>query len=716
MVFSEGEFLSMTQPSRHILMPFPAATKGFVAVANRFSTGRLGRLIFLAILFPVLLLMFSPSFVVAEDTPELAEKLWNRAMDLQGMGERQEAANTFLRVYHEFPRSAMAEDSLWRSIQFYRQQASSVDRSQWHTVQELSRQFNIDFPESQYAIRVNFDLGLLHFEQEQYREALTRFKLFVKKFPDSPLVVRAHYLQAKALLRTGQIEAAESAYAGYAKSVSPEEKAKGLAGLGEIYNRRGEFEKALKMFRESLELAPMAFLNKPEADVYREFGTSYLRLGNEEYGRQQLFRYLNIVGQVEDRFDVLLEIAESYSRQRRSNDAQGLYELIISEGGKDLRASRVAQFRLLQYRDNPDTELSKWQRRGDYQDREEDASYENLLNDVHAGDMAQQARRGLFRRYQARNEFQPAFDIARSFLRQLDEKTATEDERQSANGMLLYLVETLLGQERYKDVYEFYEEQHRHVLLYPEGRLLYLVGQALEKLALYREATILYFRALALPLTAEDKIDLYYRRVGLYLTMKDYSSADVLLDYLRADYADAAALGELSYLSGNLREKQGRYNEALAFYAKAAEVVTFPAKKKDYAEAHLRLLLMQDHLLEGGERLAVYQQNGWLEPAELQPWYVEFGRKLVGAGKLETARDEYAAALDEKMPEAGRLTQKARLEFGDVLLRLGEVEAAQAQYTKAQAGADTVLQKLAAERLKQQGIDAAMQKIDLPVR
>lgn len=635
-------------------------------------------------------------------------------MDLRSGGNREKAANTFLRVYQDYPRSPMAEESLLQAIQYYRD-AVHFDRNRLNTLEELYKRFITDYPASKHAQQIQFELGRIYYEKRYFREALARFRFFLKKFPDSPLSERANYLVAKTYLQLGQIDKASNLFEKYAASKNSELRAKGLAGQGEIYNREGKYDKALEVLKKSLSLSSTFYQNNPEADVLRDLGLAYFHLGNEEYGRQYYFHYLNIVGNSADRLDILLEIAESFHRQGMMAAAQGVYGMIVEEGNDTEKPFLIARFRVAQYLDDPDNSLSKWQRRGDLTDPEGDLPYTSLLAVIDHGPLAQDARRGLFRRYQARGDFESALNIARIYLRELPDQEKDAKLRKAANDMLLYVVKHQVEAGDFAAACDFYKAQHRHVVQYPDGRLLYLVGQAMQGLYLYDQAAIVYWRALRLPLTDEEKIDLYYRRGRVYLALRDFPSAERLLAYLRDLYKGSKAVGEIFSQSGKLAELEKDPETALQYYRQAFEIATLPERKDQYAADYLRLLLETGKLSEMQEVLSkIAAQKGWLSPEQQQQWLVRLGEGLEKKGETAAAQKSYEGSLAEALPQTSPEAQKVRLTLGDIALKQGKKEEAKKRYEQAATGPVSLLTSLAGERLKQMTIEKSLSNLDLP--
>jgi len=643
-----------------------------------------------------------------------AEKVWNQAMDFEAAGEQQRAANIFLRVYTDFPQSPAAEDSLWKAIRYYYGRAMAGEKGHWETVEELFRRFASDFPESLRLERVYFDLGQMLYQRQRYRQALARFRLLAKKFPQSTLLSRSRYLQASCYLQVGQNDKAAEIYQEYTRSSDKEEKAKGLAGMGAIANRQGEHQKALTLLTKSFSLSRTFYQNNPEAEALRELGSAYLQLGNEEKGRNNIMHYLNIVGESSDRSSLLLLIAESYHRQGKDAAAQGVYEKITEEGAAHERATIIARSRIAEFIDDPATNLSKWQRRGDLKNKEQDYPYQRLMELDYNGEMAKDARRGLFRRYQARDDFQSAYDVAKSYLRQVKGEKVSVKERNAANAMLLYIAGHLLNTKKYDELYSFYKTYHAHVQQFPTGRFLYMVGQALEALYLYDQAAIVYYRALRLPLEPDEKTDLYYRRARVYLALKDVESADRLLTYLRKIYASGKEMGEIFYLSGRLAEMSGDKIRALEFYGKAQEIVTFPDKKTSYANPFLRLLSEAKDYEKMAVNLRRYAAEKWFTPDEQQQWYTVLGKGQLEKGNTEKANVSLKQAIGEGMPQDTPWAQKAYFYLGESLQQSSNIEESSTYLQKAAAGKDQTVAELARQRLQEQTLDTSMSRIDLP--
>ncbi|MEW6426996.1 MAG: tetratricopeptide repeat protein [Thermodesulfobacteriota bacterium] len=643
-----------------------------------------------------------------------AEEIWAQAEARETAGDRETAATLFLRVYQDYPALPLAEEALWRALQYYRNEVLNGNSQHWRTVEELYRRFAADFPGSSRLEAVYFDMGRLLYRRGNYRQALARFNLLAKRFPESRLLARVLYFQAKCNLHSERLTQAREIFEGYLKSDDPDTRARGLAGLGEAATLEGDFSKGTELLDKAFALSAGFYRNLPEAEALRASGIAALRTGNEEKGRGYLLHYLNVVGVAEDRLDLMLEIAESYHRQGKYDAAQSGYAKIVEEGEPHSRPHLIASFRQAHFFDDPESVLSKWQRRGDLKDPAGDEPYLRLLEQMYETPLAQEARRGLFARYRARDDFAAAFDLARAYLRRLPADGGTAKDQEAAAAMLLYIAEHLTNTGQNRELYELYLGERPQFERYPGGRLLYLAGRAAEGLYLYRQAGELYFQALRLPLDDGDRTDLSYRRVRVYIERREYANADRLLTYLAEVYAGRKELGEVMYLRGLLARQRGDLEASASCFAEAARILTFPDRRSGYAEAHLDVL----HQLAVPDRMAPALDSyaEWLAPAERQAWYLRLATLYAERNREDAAGRAAATAVLETMPQDTENAQRAYLLLGDILSRQGAAAESRASYGKAAKGGNELLRQLAEERLRRQEIDAAMSRINIPTQ
>lgn len=671
--------------------------------------------ILLLVLFSLCILFSSQNIYAEDPTPEeqheeallAAERLRDKALEKIEEGDEEAAVGLFYRLYRNYPTSPHAEDSLWQVVRYYKDEALTT-RQGWERVRELSKAFASEFSDSSHSPDAYFNMGVALFHMGLYREADVRFKLFFKRFPDFQLSVEASCLYAKYLMETKRYDDADKIFQKLAGSEDVTTKKRGMFGLFEVLVERGKNVAAIKYYKGPLGEFPLFYVDYPE--VVLLLGRVYSRLGDEEHGREKLMHYLNLLDKPSERGEALFELGESYYRKGNDFAAQKFYLKVIDECEDDMRSVAMSRFRVAQFLDDPEKKATKWQRKGDLTDSSEDAPYLVLLERYANEPIAQEARYGLFLRYQAREDFLKALDVGKRYLKSASPEKTKSGEQSAAGNILLYCFQEFMKKKEFKDAYRLMTE-YGHIEKYPDGQLLYLTGQALEGLYLYDQAAVVYYRALRLSLSDEDKTDLYLRRANLYLTMKDFVSADRLLKHLYKIYRDKKIFGEICFLSGRLSEAQGNMKKASAFYSQAAELLTFPEKKNIYGESLLRALFSIKQHEAAAETLQTYKKEKWLDEDALQRWFGMLGDSYFERQELSKALLAYQVALAEDMPQEGKQSQKIRMHMGDVYCAEKKWEKCFDSLKMVKAGDDPVLQQLAEERLRQVEIDRTMSAI-----
>ena len=696
-------------------MRFPSVQELMKIFLPRHCTARLAALLFLVLLGVVSGPAPSCATAPAQEVAGLEDpgRLWLDAEAAAQAGELARASGLYLRYYEKFRQNEKAEEALWQAARLAKKEAEEAASPDWEGVRNLFRSFTTDFAESRRAPEAYFEVGYAHYRMRFFREALIYFKLFGERYPNSPLLPLVRFWHANTFFAVDRLAEAAALYNEVAAGAEEDDlRIKARMGLGDTLAARKDHAGALAAFSSLVKQYPDYILRDPE--LLSKLGVAHLRLGNESEGRKQLYHYYNLSEDARARNAALFEVAESSLREGEAETALKLFELVIERGGPGERVVVLAQFRVAEYFDDQGRALPKWQKRNELTDPEGDKPFLAVLDSYHAEPIAQDARRGLFIRYRARKQFEDALVVGKSYLRNDEPGLLPGEKEDFANTILLYLGEELFARQQYENLYQLYAAEHRHVNTLNDGRFLFLVGRALEALSLYEQAAVVYYRGLALPLSPEDKRDLYFRRAEVYLLQKNHVAADRLLTYLRDIYKDGKELGEVAFLSGRLSEALGRKAEALDYYARAASILTFPERKGVYAEARLRLLFSIGSYPEVSSSLEEYRRQEWLAPEALQGWYRRLGDALAKAKKSREARDAYLAGVGEKMPQEGRVAQELHLLLGELFLQGKEVEQSREHLEKAQAGPDKLLEKKARERLNQIEINQVRKRLSGP--
>ena len=638
--------------------------------------------------------------------PPPLSKLWAEAQDLLELGVVDEAARALYLVHFYYPEDDKGEPSLWQAAQLQKEIAQTSAQADWDRVLTLFRRYIDYYPKAPRAAEAYFELGRTYQAMRFYREAQAYFKLFMERYPDSPLVPQAMRSYRNAILRAGRGDEATKVFATWQQSADVTIRLMGETGAGILKSMQGDYQGALAIYQKALAAAPDYPVTDPE--ILRYAGIANLRLDKVEEGREQLFHYLALVGITPERPEVLLELAESYFKVGEHQAAQKLYRQVTSEGGGNERAVLLSNLRQAQVLDDPEITLEKWERHRDLSDREGDRPYLAVLERLYRDPVAQDARFGMFRRYQARGELDQAYEVGRNYLRSSEPAAADTPESKRVGRILLYLVEELLQQKRYQEIYDLYSGEYRHLKDFPSAKLHAMVGQALEALNLQGPAASLYYLALQWPMSEQEKTDLYFRRARAYLASKDYDALERLLAHLNKTYEGKPEAGEISYYAAQLSAARGQIDEAHDLYLKTLRQPTSPEKRPAIVEEALALLVREAKLDEATATLNEAVAGKWLAPERQQGWWRSIGNGWRERGEMAKAKAAYEAGLGQGLPDKGETSQEVHLYLGDLLMAQGEQAKGLEHYQAASQGDNPLWKRMASERLTQQALEAEM--------
>ena len=638
------------------------------------------------------------------------EALWGKAVSAREDGKSLVAAVYFQRFQKRFPDAEQAEEALWQAAQLAKKHALTAMDPNWRYVRDLFKRYTVDYPESPSYEEAYYEQAVAYYNMKLFREALIYFNLFLKRFPESSRAQQARYLKGQTFLEVGRLDDATKVFTQLSLSKDKDLRLRGFIGIGDALYAGEQYLGALAAYKNVLAKSPGYYFEDPGLLV--KLGNTYFRVGNEAQGRKQLFHYLNLDKTSRRRSEVLFEIGESFHRQGDEDAAQRLYEMVVKQGAQDERSVVLSRFRQAQHLDDPKRVVPNWKKPTDLTDPAGDKPYLDVLDLYYRDPIAQEARLAVIHRYQARGGAEQLLSVALSFIQHEPEGPRRLEMEDLVGTLLVTRVQEYLAAERYQDIYDLYRADYRHVTAYRQGRLLYLIGQALEALTLYDQAAVIYYRALALPLADAEKADLYYRRATVYIAKKDWLAADRLLTHLRKTYKGDQVAGEYLYLSGLLQEALGTNPEALAYYLEAMDILAGSSRKPLCAKAALRLLVQQGRNDETQALLTRFTKEKWLAPEEMQNWYGRLGDNLLRAGDNSGAVKVYKVALAKDMPQEGELTQSLQVRLGSVLILLGKVEEARGYLNAARGGTSKLWSRVADERLTQLAIDNSMLTVE----
>lgn len=640
------------------------------------------------------------------------ERKEKRLLEIQealDKGDEAKASDLLYQYFRRYRDDEEAEDALWRSIKLQRDLAFQAKNPDWEALKERYRRFIAEFPGSKRIPQAYFGVGMAFFNKHYFREALTYFRLYRNRFPVGPESEQALFMQARCLINLNKLTEAAGVYQELAAGRNKIYRLLGKAGKGHIFFARKEYHAALGIYTSILHHHPDFYVNDPE--ILRRMGLAWLNTGNEEDGRRSLLTYINLVGESSLRCGALFEIAESYLREQRDDAARKVYLRIVQEGKEPSREVVMSRFRLAQLRAAYEEKLTD-QEKAKFSAHLEDNPFQAVLDRYYSDEIAQDARYSLLMRHWARQEYEKAYDLGKPYLRYKNDPAKADQVRDIMGHILELRLEKLLKKQDYKKMYQLYQDEYKYIKEYKRGRLLYLVGRGFEGLALYKQAAVVYYRALALKLDDQEKIDLYLRRAEVYLTMHDLKAAQRLLKYLRDIYRSDKIIGEIYRLSGQLREAQKRPADAVEFYKMAAEAPALTEKKPVYAVDYLRLLFELKRIDQVKKVLAWFGRDKYLPPTDRQKWYGRLGDVLKADNDIDGAAEAYAAALAQGMPGDNETAQAVNLHYGDILLELGEKSAARSCFELAGRGRNKLLKKMAESRIAELDIDRQLKEVN----
>jgi len=650
-----------------------------------------------------------PPPVVVKPPP--LDELWTTAEDMLRLSDSKGAARALYLIHYHYPDEVKSQSALWQAANLQKELAQTEKDADWRAVLDRFRRYLQYYPKSPQAAEAYFEIGKTYQSMHYARDAQTYFKLFLKKYPDSPLVPQAMRWYRDSLLRVGHRQEAEKVFQEWQQSAVPVVRLLGEAGSGNLKSLAGDYQGALAIYQKILTAAPNFPVDDPE--ILRYAGVANLRLGQTEIGREQLFHYLTLAGVSTERSDILVELAESYFAAAEYSAADKLFRQAIAEGGGNERTVLLSHLRVNQYLDTPEIPVEKWQHHNDLTDREGDRPYLAVLEKLYRDPIAQDARFGLFRRYQRRNELDKAYEMGSNYLRNAQPAADGKPPTKEVSQILLTLVEALLKEKKYQEINDLYAAEYRHIKDLPSAKLQTMMGETMEALSLYPSAASFYFLAMKWPMTEAEKTDLYFRRAKLYLATKDYESLDRLLTHLHKVYQGKPEAAEVARYSAKLSAARGQVDQVNTFYDQTLRQPASQEKRSEASSEALALMVQEGRLDAAEAILDKGIAGGWIEPKDQQGWWLRLGNGWRAKGEFAKAKADYSKGLANDLPTQGDTVQELHLYLGDALFALGDQKEGLPHYQSAEQGDNPLWKKMAKERLTQHELDremAAMKK------
>ncbi len=646
-------------------------------------------------------------------SPEILLKrqnnLWDQAESFYLQGDEAQAALYFKHYWKTYPETDRAEEALWRAAELYKRVTGRQNDPDWARVKKLYRAYTLDFPASKNLSEAYFQVAFAYFNMGYFREASNYYSLFLKKYPSHALGNEALFMRARAYLKIGKYKKGWQDYDVLRQSDESHYKLLGEAGIGHIHFTQGQWHDALGIFKRILRINPSFYIDDPE--VLHDMGLAAIEVGDVHDGQEYLLHYTNIVDRATLSPQVYFELAESFLADGRVEGARIFYERVVELSEPSKKNHILSQFRLAQYKAANLQQLSKKERE-EIVKKKGDGPFQIVLDELYTDERAQDSRYELFHRYCQRESWELAYSMGKTFLRYDMPDEQRQEVTQKLGDILLDQLTALSEAKKNEKIRSLYAEEFLVISKYNQAKLLILIGKTFEADGLYDQASVIYYRALALELTDVEKKDLYFRRAKVYLANNDLISSQRLLKYLRRIYQDKTGIGEVNLLSGQLRELQNRPEDGLLFYKMAVEAADEFDNRATAANHYLRLIFDVGDVTKVTPLLALFQEKDWLEPNMLQYWYGRLGQYQEKQGQLRFAMQTYKRALADGMPEKSIEAQPIHLYLADLLVADGLQDEAMDYYRKAMAGKNDAIKRLAQTKMTQTKIKASMAEVE----
>lgn len=671
------------------------------------------------IVVPFFVLFFvsiCPDFLLAENDSkkqtsaqvieELPDQLWLKSQELMEDGKIFPAARNFNRFYIKFSDHPQAEEALWQSANLYREIALDSEEPNWEKVGNLYREYSSAYKGTPRAEEAYLEVARAHVEMKSLREGLSYISIFMDRFPSSVIMPRALVLKTDVMMKIGKYD---QALALCRKFVSNKTEAyrNHYPVIASFFLKLGHLETAVSLVDEAVVSIP-----KLSEDLFRVLAIKGKALSmmvdpeKNKAGQDLLFYLANITEDNKLKTQVFFDAAESLLRIGERKSAKRLYEKVLALVKNEEKTAVFSRFRVAFLTDEQ-RRTDELQNKAALEDPAGDKPYQDVLENFSQDRIAQDVRLGLMKRLAFRREYDSAYDLGKTYLKN---GGGTDDAAvvRTLGNILVSKLEVYLKEGQNQNAFDLYRREHSVVQKYPEGKLLFQVGKALEAMNLFDQASVVYYRAVALNHSEEQKSELYFRRANLYIKMKELASAERLLKYLSGIYKGGRETGEINYLTGLLWVEKGKIDEGVEALAKAVKAPKTGERRSVYAAAFVRLLYKQNRLDEMTEVLELATNGKWIEGKELQELYGLLGDARLEKGEGGSALKAYRAAIVEGLPTEGERVQKIHLRVGDILSSWGISDKSKNHYELAGKGINERWSKVARERLQQERISETL--------
>ena len=198
---------------------------------------------------------------------ELANRALSNGIDLYTRKDYEGAAKEFQRSIGLAPQSQYSIDASNYMANAY---------LQLNQTEKAIKAYKTSISLNPYRDDTHIMLGNLYFSENRYREAENEYKQAVRLNPTA----NNYYALGQVYLELGQYNDAKNQF-NTVKRLAPDSP-NGNFGLGLTYSRQGDFEEAIRHFKESIGIENELY------DAYAEMGYAYADLGQMDKAQEQV--------------------------------------------------------------------------------------------------------------------------------------------------------------------------------------------------------------------------------------------------------------------------------------------------------------------------------------------------------------------------------------------------------------------------------------------
>ena len=583
------------------------------------------------------------------------------------------------------------------------------------------------FPRSTIADHTLFELGLTAYELRFWDDARDAFTRLINEFDNSELRGEAYYRRGSAFVALGDFDAAQSNFdraialdaapenlrqevifqkawlqyrnGNYRNSApafmqlfeqnpSSETGGEALFWAAESYHQLGDLLKASQLFRQYLR----GYTGGRQTDAaHYALGWTLFKQGNYEAAvgefQQFLSQYRNVDEFVPYRSDAQLRLADSYYALKRYPEAIQAYSRIGGEDGNDYAMYQVGQayynagesfeaittFRRL-LNDFPE---SDWVQEAQYnlgylyfQNQNYDeaiSSYQKIISNYPRDPLAAKAQYGIGDALYNSEKHEEAIEAYKTVLERYPNSPFSSDAAASIQTALI-----LLGdEERATSIVESFATDNPSSSLADELR--FRQAEAKYQAGREDEALLDFQRFVRSSENTELLPDAYYYLGSIFLDRNRNQEAEAYFKQIITRHPNSPRYADANRLLGDLLIADQRSQEALDLY-KTFES-TQPGNTQMLAQARYgqaKALLQLGRLTEA-ERLLNELTDNTGNSAQLGPALLGLARVYETDGRTVKALQLYRQIVDQNRDETGA---ESLYRLGDLLVRQGQERAA----------------------------------------